>query len=407
MDPSNTKTSLETEGANERPHNAISFLHLPRELREMVYKHIPHNSGVTTYDTKLERKKPNWLSKGKESHPTGSLEFENKYGNSGVAFGSDEHCFAILSTCRTVHAEAMPIMFAATPLGFWRPMFSAYKYPAFLEKAFSSLPMHASKHIRVMQLQGELWDNNMVRLLNMAVARLPDLRTLQVCLDIPYGNSHARRQQWFDDPAIQQYSWPVVSTLHLVAQRLSSISITISPPCDMVWINASGWGRARDRRPKTPVTGAACQQFIWLQHQLWMLQYEVTIYGALVHGNAEEGRKFFENLQLRRLDLFQMGLNRLLVRSCIDGTVDFNLEDKKDGLRELTGRSFEVDEKEKSIIVFSGEDAEVKWCNFIYKLRPRGVAALPAPATLWSRIEGFTARWSGRSSDRVVLPRRD
>lgn len=234
MESEDSAISRETDNSNERRHDVVSFLDLPRELREMIYKHIPHNSGVTTYDTTQERKKPDWLSKGKEFHPTGSLQFENNYGNSGIAYGSDERCFAILSTCRTIYLEATPILFAATPLGFWRPMFSAYKYAAFLEKSFSSLPMHASKHIRIMQLQGELWENNMVRLLNIAIANLPNLQTLEVCLDIPYGNSEVRRRQWFDDVAISQESWPVVSTLHLLAQRLSFINITFSPPCDMV-----------------------------------------------------------------------------------------------------------------------------------------------------------------------------
>ena len=406
MKPNNSETSLETEDANEQPHNVISFLDLPRELRELIYRYMPHNCGVTTYDTTQARKKPDWTSKGVESHPTGSIDFENKYGNSGIAFGSDEHCFAILSTCRTIYLEAMPILFAATPLGFWRPMFSAYKYLAFLEKAFSSLPVHASKHIRIMQLQGELWDSNMVRLLNMAVARLSGLQTLEVSLDIHYGNSHARRRQWFDDPAIFRESWPVISTLHLVAQRLLSISITFSPPCDMVWINTNNWQRPRNGLPRTALTGAAYQQFIWLQIQLWVLKYELTIYGALVHGDAEKGREFFNKLYLQRLELWKMLPERLSVQSCMDGTADVRIEDKRDEFREVTGRSFEVDEKEKRITVFSEDKSEVKWCNFVYELRPRGVVASVAPATLRSRIEDFTARWSGRFWERVIQPRR-
>lgn len=135
-----------------------------------------------------------------------------------------------------------------------------------------------------------------------------------------------------------------------------------------------------------------------------MLEYEATIYGALVYGGAEEGRKFFMNLRLQEMSLYGMGLGRSLVHSCIDGTAEFKfrLEDKRDGLREITGRSFEVHEKEKKIRVFSEENAEVKWCDFTYELRPRGVVAPVASANLRSRIEDFTARWSGRVWERLT-----
>lgn len=371
MVPNNSRVSLETEDTNERPRNAISFLDLPRELREMVYKHIPHNSGVTTYDTTLEPTKSRHYSTEVAIQPASTL-FERRYGTSGFAFGSGEHRSAILSTCRTIYQEAMPILYAATPLGIWRPMFDfsgSTHYPVFVEKAFSSLPVHASKYIRILQLQGELWQRNMVNLLNTAVAKLPCLQTLEVCLD-PYYDI-AERRHWFDDRASSRQCWPAIAALHLVARNLASINITMSPPIDRIWIVATDI----ETSAKVRLMDAAFHRFMWLQLQLLVLKYEVTIYGALLHNDAKKGMELFMDLLLERRDLFEMYQGRMLVRGCLDGTAEFRLEDEMEWLKGITGRGFEVDEKEKRISVFSEEKARVKWCNFDYELRPRGLVA--------------------------------
>jgi len=371
MEPKNSATSLETDDANEQRHHGLSFLDLPRELREMIYKHIPRNSGVATYDTTLEPTKSQHSSEDVAIQPVSTL-FERKYGTSGFAFGSGKHCSAILSTCRTIYQEAIPILYAATPLGVWRPMFDfggSTKYSVFAEKAFSSLPVHASRYIRILQLQGELWQKNMIVLLNIAVAKLPCLQTLEVCLD-PYYDI-AERRHWFDDRAFSRQCWPAIAALHLVARTLSSINITLSPPCDRIWIYATDV----ETNTKVRLVDAAFHRFMWLQLQLLVLKYEITIYGALVHGDAKKGMEFFMDLLLERRDLFEMYQSRMLVRGCLDGTAEFRLEREGEWLRGITGRSFEVDEKEKRISVFSDEKAGVKWCNFDYDLRPRGLVA--------------------------------
>lgn len=368
MEPKNSATLVETDHASEQRHHGLSFLDLPRELREMIYKHIPHNSGVTTYDTMLKSEKPHWKPTDVGRHHSCRF-FEEQYGNSGIAFGCGEHSSAILSTCRTIYQEAMPILYAVTPLGIWRPMFDyggSSKYPVFLEKAFSSLPVHASKYIRILQLQGELWNNNMTVLLNAAVAKFACLQTLEICWD-PYYDM-ADRKHWFDDRAMLRQSWPAISTLHLVAKKLASISITFSPPSDKVWIDANNNGI------RVCLSDAAYQKYIWLHFQLSVLKYEITIYGALVHGDAKKGMEFFMDLLLERRDLFEMFQGWMLVHRCIDGTAKFNLEDEREWLREITGRRFEVHEKERRVDVFSEEGAEVEWCDFSYELRPRGLA---------------------------------
>lgn len=209
----------------------------------------------------------------------------------------------------------------------------------------------------------------MVHLLDTAVAKLPCLRTLEVCLD-PYYDI-AERRNWFDDRAFSRQCWPAIAALHLVAQNLSSIDITMSPPIDRIWIVATDI----ETNTKVRLVDAALHRFMWLQLQLLVLKYEVTIYGALVHGDAKKGMEFFMDLLLERRDLFEMYQGRMLVRGCLDGTAEFRLEREVEWLRGITGRDFEVDEKDKQIKVNSGEKAEVKWCNFTYELRPRGLVA--------------------------------
>jgi len=374
MEPNSATISLGAEDVVERRHTNVSFLDLPRELREMIYGYIPHNSGIFTYDTLSRTKKPLLLPASLARRPREDT-FEAIYGNPGIAFGSGDHSFAILSTCRTVHQEAKPIIYAATPLGIWRPMFdlgSAVDYPDFVAKAFSSLPMQASKHIRTLQVQGELWQRNMGPFLSTALAKFPHLKVLEIGVD-PYYDMK-RRAHWFDDRAVLRQVWPAISTLHLVAQRLSIVKLTISPPSDRVCIVADGnedWFYLSD---------AAYQRYIWLHLQLSVIRYELSIYGALVHGDAKDGMEFFMDLLLQRRDsfkkrdLFGLFQGRMSVYWCQDGTVDFKLEEEREWLRNITGRCFEVNEKERRVDVFSEENAEVKWCNFSYELRPRGMA---------------------------------
>lgn len=357
------------EIVNERRHSNVSFLDLPRELREMIYKHIPHNTGAFTYDTSIKTKNPSWSATDVGSCQDGSTStFEEKYGNPGITFGTGEHCFAILSTCRTIYLEAMPILFAATPLGIWRPMYDyggASKYPIFVEKSFSSLPTRAAQHIRILQLQGELWHNNMATLLNTAIAKLPCLKILEIGLD-PYYDT-TRRRYWFDDRVVSRQAWPAISTLHTVAQHLTAITITISPPSNKVWILSSS------NENQFCLSGFTYQHYLWLQLQLWVFRYELSIYGALMHRDAKLGMEFFMDLLMQREDLFVLFQRRSLVEGCVAGTLKFELEDEREWLRGITGRSFEVDKEKRRIDVSLEGEAGVKWCKFGYEMRPRGL----------------------------------
>jgi hypothetical protein len=49
------------------------------------------------------------------------------------------------------------------------------------------------------------------------------------------------------------------------------------------------------------------------------------------------------------------------------------LNDEREWLREITGRRVEIDEEEGWVSVVSRGEAEVKWCGFVYELRPRGL----------------------------------
>jgi hypothetical protein len=61
------------------------------------------------------------------------------------------------------------------------------------------------------------------------------------------------------------------------------------------------------------------------------------------------------------------------VEKCMDGTAKFSLNDEREWLREITGRRVEIDEEEGWVSVVSRGEAEVKWCGFVYELRPRGL----------------------------------
>jgi hypothetical protein len=354
---------------SERRHSNVSFLDLPRELREMIYKHIPHNTGAFTYDTNIETKNPSWSPMDVGSCQEGSTStFEEKYGNPGITLGAGEHYFAILSTCRTIYLEARSILYAATPLGIWRPMYDyggASKYPVFIEKAFTSLPTHASQHIRILQLQGELWHNNMATLLNTALAKLSSLKILEIGLD-PYYDT-TRRRYWFDDRVISRQAWPAISTLHIVAQHLTAINITISPPSNKVYKFSSS------NEDQFCLSGSAYQHFLWLRLHLSVFRYELSIYGALVHRDAKQGMESFMDLLMQREDLFELFQRRRLVEGFVAGTAKFELENEREWLRGITGRSFKIDKEQRRIDVFSEGEAEVKWCKFSYEMKPRGL----------------------------------
>jgi hypothetical protein len=366
MESEDTTTSLETQIANEQRSIDVSFLDLPRELREMIYKWIPHNIGIFTYDTNIKSGNPHWPPTEVESPQDGST-FEERHGNPGIGFGSEEHCFAILSTCQTINLEARAILYAATPLGIWRPMYDyggASKYPIFVGKAFSSLPTHTSKHIRTLQLQGELWHNNMATLLKTALVQLPHLKILEIGLD-PY-HDMTRRANWFDDRAILRQSWPAISTLYIVAQHLSCIKITISPPLNKVNIVSSD-------NNSLCLSGAAYKHFLNLHLHLCVLRTELSIYGALIYRDAKQGMEFFMDILLQRRDLFELFQGRKLVEKCMDGTAKFSLKDEREWLRRITGRWVEIDEGEGRVRVVSRGEKGAKWCGFVYELRPRGL----------------------------------
>ncbi|THW42141.1 hypothetical protein D6D21_05993, partial [Aureobasidium pullulans] len=110
------------EQSFKRQHPGVSLLDLPRELRDMIYAHVPDNTGPCTYDIHMHRKTPHWNPDTVGTPQSGQF-FEEKHHNPGVAFGSDGNHNAILLTCRTIHSEALPILYASTPLALWRPMY--------------------------------------------------------------------------------------------------------------------------------------------------------------------------------------------------------------------------------------------------------------------------------------------
>lgn len=372
MDNSESQTTIEIalgpKDLDEGQRRDISFLDLPRELREMIYRYIPDNTGAFTYDTHIQRTRPQWppLSVGDCQD---GITFDERLGNPGMAFGTGQHCFAILSTCRTIYSEALPITYSRTPLGIWRPMYDyggLTKYPNVISKVFDSLPKPANQHIRILQLQGELWHNNMANLLTRAIKDLPALKILEIGLD-PYSEA-SQRKHWFDDRKILRQSWPAIATLHLVAQHLNSISIAVSPPKDRVHIISS------DHTDGIWLSGPAYERFLWLHLQLFVLKAELTIHGALLSEDAKSGMEFFMDKLLDRQDLFEICQSRKMVDQCISGTAKFALEDEKDWIREITGRVFEIDEKQMRIDVVSAKDSETKWCQMTYTLSPRGLA---------------------------------
>ncbi|KAH0026816.1 hypothetical protein KCU78_g4223, partial [Aureobasidium melanogenum] len=356
---------LELEDEDERP--SVSFLDMPRELREMIYRYVPENTGAFTYNIYTERTRPHWPPLFVGDCQEG-VAFDDKHGNPGVALGTEANYFAILLTCRTIYSEALPIIYAGTPLGVWRPMYDyggLNKYPNFVAKVFDSLPKPANQYISIFQIQGELWHNNMTHLLNRAIKDLPSLQILEIGLD-PYYEA-SQRKHWFDDRKMLRQSWPAIATLHLVVQRLSRVNMTISPPMDKVHIisfnHAGGvW-----------LSGSAYKDSLWLRLQLLVIRNELTIYGALLSGNAKAGMEFFMDRLVEGQDLFEVFQGNKLVDQCIAGTARFKLEDQREWIEEVTGRIVEVDEKERRIGVMSAKEAETKWCKMTYISSPRGL----------------------------------
>lgn len=357
----------ESEHTDEGQRNSISFLDLPRELRAMIYKYIPDDYGAFTYDIRTNRSNPHWPPSTVGSHMSGNF-FDDKYGNPGVALGTGAHSFAILLTCRTIYSEALPILYAATPLGIWRPMYDyggSTKYPDFVAKVFNSLPIHASQYIRMLQLQGEFFHRSMQTLLTAAATKLPSWRILEIGLD-PHYEAHPRKH-WFDGREVRQ-SWPAFATLHSVSQHLESIDITVSPPKYGVHTRILSSAQPND----ISIFGTAYQQFLWLQLQMLVMRIELTIYGALLSEDFKSGMEFFMDKLLEREDLFEIFQRSKLVDECIAGTARFKLEEEKDWIREVTGRVVEVDEEQRRVSVVSARVAEMKWCKMSYTSAPRG-----------------------------------
>lgn len=354
---------------DEGRRSDISILDLPRELREMIYRCIPEDFGAFTYNTHIKGTKPQWSPSSVGDCQEG-VTFDERFGNPGVAFGTGQDCFAILLTCRTIYLEALPIIYATTPLGVWRPMYDyggLSKYPTFITKVFDSLPKHASQYISILQVQGELWHNNTTNLLTRAIKDLPLLKTLEIGLD-PYYQV-GQRKHWFDDRKILRQSWPAIASLYSVAQRLDRISIVVSPPRDRVHTSSS------NRADGVWLSGPAYARFCWLHLQLLVVRSELTIYGALLSEDAKSGMEFFMDRLLDRQDLFEICQGRKLVDHCISETAKFALEDERDWIREITGRIIEVDEKKRRVSVMSvAEGAGTKWCKMTYTLSPRGLA---------------------------------
>ncbi|CAD0082644.1 unnamed protein product [Aureobasidium vineae] len=362
--PNSVEESTQTEAPCEWRHT-VSFLNLPRELREMIYSYIPHNSGAFTYDTRIKRQRQHWPSLD-VGGCQGGTSFDDKYGNPGVAFGTGDHPFAILSTCRTIYSEALPILYARTSLGFWRPMYDCggqKQNPDFVAQVFSSLPVHATQYITILQIQGELWFRNMETLVSTATEKLPSLKVLEIGLDPYHDLSH--RKHWFDHRAMLRQSWPSVATLHLVAQKLSTINIVFSPPKDTVHIRAHDNGLW--------ISGQPYQQFLWQHLQLSILCYEISIYGGILHNNAKQGMEVFMDHLVQRRDLLELRQTRKLAMECIAGTSGFKIENEKEWLTGITGRVIEVDEEKRKISVVSPKEAEVKWCRMTYTSEPRGL----------------------------------
>ncbi|KEQ81020.1 hypothetical protein M438DRAFT_408305 [Aureobasidium pullulans EXF-150] len=340
----------------------------------MIYAHIPTNTGPCTYDIHMHRKTPHWNPDTVGTPQSGQF-FEEKHHNPGVAFGSDGNHNAILLTCRTIHSEALPILYASTPLALWRPMYDyggREHYHNFLDKVFDSLPTHAAKHIRILQLQGEVFQKSMQVLLELIPTKLPALKYLEMVVD-PYYEDLKRRRQWFDDRAFARQMWPAISCLHLVADKLEEIHITLSPPKDGVYINLpTGQGNW--------LSGKKYKHFLWSYLQTTVLRYEITIHNSLQTTDAKKGMQFFMDvLENKRRDLFeiyQRGMGEGGVEAYLEKLAGFGLQDEKEWMRRVSGRVVEeIDGEEGRVVVREGDgEGGRKWCRIVYTMAPRGIA---------------------------------
>ncbi|KAI5204713.1 hypothetical protein E4T39_03452 [Aureobasidium subglaciale] len=353
------------EEPSRRQTPIVSFFDLPRELRDIIYQYIPDNTSPFTYDTQVVREHPKWKPNTIGYRKDGRF-FEQKFGNSGVALGTGQHCRAILSTCRTIYEEAVPVFYAATPLGLWRPMHDyggAVEYPHFIAKVFEALPITASKHIQILQLQGELWQKSMQALFSAVNEHLPALKVLEIGLD-PYYVS-AERRYWFDNRAILRQAWPAIATLCSIAQRLDMINITIAPPKDFVQV-------VQDNHERAHLAKKQLDDFVWSYLQLSVLKDELTIYGGILNSDAKLGMEFYMERLVERRDLFEMFQRDMQIEESRRLVPKFSIEDETGWVETITGRAMVVDREKMRITTMSAPDASTKWCKMVYEARPRG-----------------------------------
>ncbi|KAI5248726.1 hypothetical protein E4T42_05598 [Aureobasidium subglaciale] len=362
---SSKKTTIQMETMDRRQTPLVSFFDLPRELRDIIYQHIPDNAGAFTYDTYIARECPKWKPNTIGYRKDGRF-FEQKYGNSGVAFGAGQNCRAILLTCRTIYREASPVLYAATPLGLWRPMHDyggAVEYPHFIAKVFEALPISAGKQIQTLQLQGEFWQKSMQALFSAVDEHLPALKVLEIGLD-PYYVS-AERRYWFDNRAILRQAWPAIATLCSIAQRLDMIHITAAPPKDFVQV-------VQDNHERAQLANQQLDDFIWSYLQLSVLKDELTIYGGILHGDAKLGMEFYMERLVERRDLFEIFQRDMQIEESRRLVPKFKIEGEMGWLENITGRVMVVDREKMRITTMSAPDASTKWCKMVYEARPRG-----------------------------------
>lgn len=245
-------------------------------------------------------------------------------------------------------------------------------YHNFLDKVFDSLPTHAAKHIRILQLQGEVFQKSMQALLEMIPMKLPALKCLEMVVD-PYYEVGERRRQWFDDRAFARQMWPAISCLHLVADKLEEIHITLCPPKNGVYIDLpTGQGNW--------LCGKKYKHFLWSYLQITVLKFELTIHNSLQTADAKKGMQFFMDvLENKRRDLFeiyQRGMGEGGVEAYLEKLAGFGLQDEKEWIRRVSGRDVkEIDEGEGRIIVREGDgEGGRKWCRTVYTMAPRGIA---------------------------------
>lgn len=344
----------------------ITFLDLPRELRDMIYAYIPENTGVFTYDIQIRRRELLWKN-DVVGTPKNGRYFEEQYANHGVGFGTGHHKHAILSTCQTIYHEALPILYANTPLGIWRPMYDyggKDKYFDFTTRLFEALPSQAGRCIRVLQIQGELWQRGMAVLLAATVKYLPALKNVQIALDPYYDND--RRRTWFDEVEARQL-WPSVAMLASRATQLEQIDIVFAPPQDVIYI----W---QEEAKGVWLSGARYRKFVWSYLQWLVLKVELTIFSGIVHYSAMTLKHALQMLESRE-NLAALANRKAEAKAYLMDLAKMRFDHEREWLRESTGRFLvEMSEQESMIIMDSPRDATTRWCKMTYSACPRGFA---------------------------------